>query len=74
MLRMTEISVKLKVFSKNSGYDVSVYENAHDFYDAPDKSVPNLVLLDIMLPDEGGLAIVEKLRKILLRRRFRLFW
>ncbi|MBO5208610.1 MAG: response regulator transcription factor [Lachnospiraceae bacterium] len=48
---------------KNSGYDVSVYENAHDFYDALDKSVPNLVLLDIMLPDEGGLAIVEKLRK-----------
>ncbi|MBQ6805941.1 MAG: response regulator transcription factor [Lachnospiraceae bacterium] len=48
---------------KNSGYEVSIYENAHDFYQALDDSVPNLVLLDIMLPDEGGLAIVEKLRK-----------
>ncbi|MDD6812044.1 MAG: response regulator transcription factor [Lachnospiraceae bacterium] len=48
---------------KNSGYDVFVYENAHDFYQALENSIPNLVLLDIMLPDEGGLTIVEKLRK-----------
>ena len=59
----TNIS-EIESFSlKNSGYDVFVYENAHDFYEALDKSVPNLVLLDIMLPDEGGLSIVEKLRK-----------
>lgn len=48
---------------KNSGYDVSVYENAHDFYQAIDDTVPNLVLLDIMLPDEEGLTIVGKLRR-----------
>lgn len=48
---------------KNSGYDVEVYENAETFYLAVRKSVPSLILLDIMLPDESGLSIVEKLRK-----------
>lgn len=47
---------------KNSGYDVSVYENAGSFYQALKVKVPNLILLDIMLPDEDGLTIVEKLR------------
>ncbi len=48
---------------KNSGYDVAVYENAADFYKAVKDRIPSLVLLDIMLPDESGLGVVEKLRK-----------
>ena len=47
---------------KNSGYDVAVYENGADFEQAVRDRVPGLVLLDIMLPDESGLVIVEKLR------------
>lgn len=47
---------------KNSGYDVAVYENANSFYQALKTKVPNLILLDIMLPDEDGLTIVKKLR------------
>ena len=47
---------------KNSGYDVAVYENAGSFYAALQDKIPNLILLDIMLPDEDGLTIVEKLR------------
>ncbi len=48
---------------KNSGYDVEVYENAADFHKAVRDKIPSLVLLDIMLPDESGLVVVEKLRK-----------
>lgn len=48
---------------KNSGYEVEVYENAAGFYQAVKERVPSLILLDIMLPDESGLSIVEKLRK-----------
>lgn len=48
---------------KNSGYSVDVYENAADFYDGMKQKLPGLVLLDIMLPDEDGLAILTKLRK-----------
>ncbi len=47
---------------KNSGYDVAVYENARSFYEALQIKAPDLILLDVMLPDEGGLTIVEKLR------------
>lgn len=48
---------------KNSGYDVAVYENAASFEQAVRERTPSLVLLDIMLPDESGLTVVEKLRR-----------
>ncbi|MBP3477370.1 MAG: response regulator transcription factor [Lachnospiraceae bacterium] len=54
---------------KNSGYDVSVYENADSFYRALKNKVPNLILLDIMLPDEDGLTIVKKLREDSLTKK-----
>ena len=47
---------------KNSGYVVYDFDNAKDFYKKLDEKVPQLILLDIMLPDEDGLSIVKKLR------------
>ena len=47
---------------KNSGYEVRGFEYAKDFYAALDEQIPDLVLLDIMLPDEDGLSILKKLR------------
>ena len=47
---------------KNSGYQVEVFEFAKDFMEALEKQMPDLLLLDIMLPDADGLQIVEKLR------------
>lgn len=47
---------------KNVGYDVEDFECAMDFYDKLDSKIPDLILLDIMLPDEDGLSIVKKLR------------
>lgn len=48
---------------KNSNYIVSAFENAKEFYKKPDELVPDLILLDVMLPDESGYDIVRKLRK-----------
>ena len=48
---------------KNSNYMVYAFEKAKDFYRKLDEIVPDLVLLDIMLPDENGYDIVKKLRK-----------
>lgn len=47
---------------KNSGYTVYDFDNAKEFYKKLDEKVPQLILLDIMLPDEDGLTIVKKLR------------
>ena len=48
---------------KNSGYQIQDFENARDFYRAVKDKKPDLVLLDIMLPDEDGMEILQKLRK-----------
>lgn len=47
----------------NVGYEVKDFASAGEFYKALDARKPDLILLDIMLPDEDGLAIVKKLRK-----------
>ena len=54
---------------KNSGYDVAVFENAASFYAALETQIPQLVLLDIMLPDEDGMSILKKLRGGVATRR-----
>ena len=48
---------------KNSGYTIEDFACAKDFFTRIRDKVPDLVLLDIMLPDEDGLEIVKKLRK-----------
>ena len=48
---------------KNSNYIVSAFENAKEFYKKLDELVPDLILFDVMFPDESGYDIVRKLRK-----------
>ena len=47
---------------KNSGYSIREFGEANSFFAACTKELPNLVLLDIMLPGEDGFAILTKLR------------
>lgn len=46
----------------NVGYRVEGFLSAGEFYEALNREIPNLILMDIMLPDEDGLSIVKKLR------------
>lgn len=48
---------------KNVGYEVEGFECAKDFYEKLKSEHPDLILLDVMLPDEDGLEIVKKLRE-----------
>lgn len=48
---------------KNSGYTIYAFETAKEFYRKMEERVPDLVLLDVMLPDENGYDIVKKIRK-----------
>ena len=47
---------------KDSGYIVEAFGCAKDFYESIIVKVPDLILLDIILPDEDGFHILKKLR------------
>lgn len=49
---------------RNTGYEVMGFECAKDFYKEMENRKPDIILLDIMLPDEDGLEIVRKFRAI----------
>lgn len=47
---------------KSSGHEVLAFGNARGFYNQLQEILPDLVVLDIMLPDESGNEIIKKLR------------
>ena len=49
---------------KNSGHNILEFENARDLYKKLLDKIPDLIILDVMLPDEDGLQIVKKLRSM----------
>ncbi|MGI6737461.1 MAG: winged helix-turn-helix domain-containing protein [Anaerovoracaceae bacterium] len=55
---------ELMVYTLNStGFQAVGLEDAASFWKALDENVPELILLDIMLPDEDGISILRKLRR-----------
>lgn len=48
---------------KNAGHKVVGFSRAKDFYKKIEEIIPELCLVDIMLPDENGNEIVRKLRR-----------
>lgn len=54
---------KLVIYGLESqGYEAQGFELPSLFWKAMDKQLPELILLDIMLPEEDGLTILQKLR------------
>ena len=55
---------KLVIYALESqGYEAAGFSVPADFWDAMKQKLPNLVLLDIMLPQEDGLSILRRLRE-----------
>ena len=48
---------------KSSGHEVYAFGNAKDFYAKLQNILPELIVLDVMLPDESGNEIIRKLRE-----------
>lgn len=44
------------------GWDVSTHSNGHDAVDAVRRRMPDLVILDVMLPGKSGFEILRELR------------
>ena len=47
---------------KNAGHMIYSFENAKSFYSKLEEKLPELVVLDVMLPDESGYDIIKKIR------------
>ncbi|MDR1138204.1 MAG: response regulator transcription factor [Synergistaceae bacterium] len=47
---------------QNTGLEARGFSNGRDFWQAAAETRPSLVLLDIMLPGEDGIAILKRLR------------
>ncbi|MBQ7990183.1 MAG: response regulator transcription factor [Oscillospiraceae bacterium] len=56
---------ELEAFAlKNSGYDTECFESSAPFFKAAEHTLPDLILLDIMLPGDDGLEILRRLRSV----------
>ena len=48
---------------ESSGFEAMGFEKPSLFWNALSNEMPDLLLLDIMLPEEDGLSVLSKLRK-----------
>lgn len=56
---------ELVVYTLNSsGIESRGFKRASEFWEGLKEALPDLILLDIMLPDEDGIAILKKLRNM----------
>lgn len=60
-----DVSIReLEIYAlKNSEFEVKGFDSSKDFFKELERKIPDLILLDIMLPEDDGLAILNKIRK-----------
>lgn len=49
---------------KNSGYEVGEFGEGNSFFAACEEDLPDLVILDVMLPGNSGLEILRQMRSL----------
>jgi two-component system alkaline phosphatase synthesis response regulator PhoP len=52
----------ISVALKTADFEVTGFENSQELYEGLEKIVPNLILLDIMLPKDDGMKILKNLK------------
>jgi len=53
----------IELHLRKAGFDTAAMENAQELMDFLKRKVPDLIILDLMLPDMNGLEICRQLRK-----------
>ncbi len=57
-----DIGYILQYFLNDEGFDVELFETVADFHTGLAKKVPDLFLLDVMLPDGDGLEVCSEIK------------
>lgn len=61
---------EIEIYTLNStGFSARGFENGDEFFAALEKETPELVILDIMLPGQDGVAVLKRLRQTPGRNR-----
>ena len=58
---------------KNAGHEVALLTSVSAFWKACKKKLPDLIVMDVMLPDADGFHIVKEMKKNCMQR-FRFLW
>lgn len=53
----------IKIALENSQFEIVNFDNAKSLFQKCEEQIPDLLLLDIMLPDMDGLEIIKKVKK-----------
>lgn len=53
---------------RSSGYEAEIYPTGQEFFEQSKKNLPELVILDVMLPDMDGYEILSRIRSNSLTR------
>jgi DNA-binding response OmpR family regulator len=61
----SDISNMLKIYFSSQCYEVKVAGRGNDALDRTRKQLPNVIVLDIMLPDIDGYEVCTRLRRTL---------
>jgi DNA-binding response OmpR family regulator len=57
-----DIGFILQYFLSDEGFDVELFENIADFQKGLTTKIPDLFLLDVMLPDGDGLKVCSEIK------------
>lgn len=57
------IRMMMKTFLENEGYEVEAFGDGYSVREAVQKKMPDMIILDIMMPGEDGLSLCTAFRK-----------
>lgn len=57
------IRMMMKAFLENEGYQVKAFENGYSIRQAVREKMPDMIILDVMMPGEDGLSLCASFRK-----------
>ncbi len=67
MIYLLEDDVNIQKFViyalENTGFQAKGFEMPSQFYEALKRKLPELIILDVMLPQEDGISVLKKLRR-----------